>query len=633
MTAKNNPMLRTLGCCARITGVLVVSSAPIGFAQQPVVTLGIPSARSAITVADSAMETQTGPVTPSTRSKAAPNASASDLPPIRVNNYTSAQIDVVRKDAEESVKRDPIVTPFPLRQSLPSPVTSSNRHQNAKSDEVNSNEDLIGAPGIFFSAFAEPISSTFAGQEAKTLPVQTGIKAAAPIATAPESDRLDCPPRMSDMPAGLQLSPTKWVHQPLVARSVNQHGSANAVEPYAILQDEARTATQRRALMGQDDAIAQTPLTTPGARPLTEIRRAAMLQRATRPMDAFDAPTQTEPIQPGYSTEALRKTAMGLIAEAQLKIDIRAYMSAEEKAKKALELIAQSIDTREQSTLATRDLMISLTAIREAEDFVGKYGMVDGEMITRMVRSHSTEILKPYDTSKLNGLAAADVYLDWSRRCITQLAVADPLAAEAIRILAQSHRLREDGTPFGIATSVHLIRAAVEGSPDNQQVRAEYETTLQIAGLTDRTTIARAKNTVAKTDTVTTVSAMSAGWPAGQGHLVAPASNFSSNPRQDVNIIEVSPEQFAAISPAAAGPPGTPYAQSMAVTQPNMDQSGRPSSSRSEFYRSDQGDRADFRRGDATQTLASPAAASQETDNSVKGRLSRAFNPITRHLR
>ncbi|HBJ37453.1 MAG TPA: hypothetical protein DDZ51_22400 [Planctomycetaceae bacterium] len=369
---------------------------------------------------------------------------------------------------------------------------------------------------------------------------------------------------------------------------------------------------------------------------MTEIRRAAMRQRANRPEETFEIPAQPQPIQPGYSVDALRKTAMELIAQAELKLDIRAYLSAEEKAKKALELIAQSIDSREQSALATRDLMIALTAIREAEDFVGKYGMVDGESITRMVRSHSTEVLKPYDVSKLNGLAAADVYLDWSRRCLMPLAVADPLAADAIRILAKSHRLRDDGTPYGIATSVHLIRAAAEGSPNNRQVRIDYETTLHVAGLTGDSMVAQVGKTDPRQYAGTTVSTVSARSPARPEHSIASANVDKGPPSRDVKIVEVTPEQFAAISPATSGPPGltgSPQAQSIATSRQNASRSLAQNNQPSATYRPEHVDEVPSRQVNAYQGSPYQSAEFQEADNSVKSRLNRAFNPITRHFR
>jgi hypothetical protein len=361
---------------------------------------------------------------------------------------------------------------------------------------------------------------------------------------------------------------------------------------------------------------------------MTEIRRAAMRQRAAQSTDTFALPSRSGPIQPGYSIDALRNTAVELIAEAQLKLDIRAYLSAEEKAKKALEIIAQSIDTREQSAVATRDLTIALTAIREAEDFVGKYGLVDGATITRMVRSHSTEVLKPYDTSNLNGLAAADVYLDWSRKCITPLVVADPLAADAIRILAQSHRLRDDGTPFGIATSVHLIRAAAEGAPTNQQVQVDYETTLKIAGLSGAYSVEHDRNVVRSNYVDPMVSLASTSANAYQNRSTPPGNSWQGQQKRDIQVLEVSPEQFAAISPTTSGPSGTPHAQMIPGNSHYNTQPNQPSNTQNIPYRPDHVNQAVV-----NQASPNSMAPVQPTDSSVKGRLSKAFNPITRLLR
>jgi len=457
-------------------------------------------------------------------------------------------------------------------------------------DEPTKTADaVVGAPGMFLSAFAE------------SPPAEPVLSAAADnSAPTPESPTVNrwtpTLQRMSGTPAGPQLSPSKWVHQPLFADHVQQPEGTDPTEAENPIGNNLHPVTE-------------IPTAT-HVRPLTEIRRAAMRQRASRTEETFVVPRQSEPIQPGYSIDALRKSATDLIAEAQLKLDTRAFLTAEGKAIAALELIAQAIDTREQSALASRDLMVSLTAIREAEDFVGRYGMVDGEAITRMVRSHATEILKPYNTSKLNGLAAADVYLDWSRRCMTPLAIADPLGSEAIRILAHSHRLRDDGTPFGIATAVHLLRAATDGAPDNHQVRRDYEATLQIAGLSGRSQISQVHNTTSDAT-------------PGQMVTVRPASTFPGQPNRDVEILEVSPEQFAAISPAVAGPPGTANPQSMPWGSQHAVQ----------HHTQNYQQRGPYRPEHVNEASPNQAGPMQAPDSSVKGRLSRAFNPITRLLR
>lgn len=304
-------------------------------------------------------------------------------------------------------------------------------------------------------------------------------------------------------------APESWIHQPFSTASATTKVPA-AMQPMMTTASTTMTATA----------------------PPSEIRRAAIRLGASQKLSqASDRPLQTEPIQPGYSPQTLRRAAGESIQEAQRSLDTQAYLTAADRAVTALELIAQATDSRERSALATRDLKIALTAIREAEDFVGKYGLVDSRGIERMVRSHATEVLKPYDVTRLGGTAAADIYLDWARRCLSPLAASDPLAGEALRVLAHSHRLRDGGTPFGIATAVHLLRAASEADPANRSLSEDYEAALQLAGLSEPASSARAGQ-------------------AGHWSYADPART----PSRPVQIWELTPEQFADVSPALSGP-------------------------------------------------------------------------------
>ena len=264
-----------------------------------------------------------------------------------------------------------------------------------------------------------------------------------------------------------------------------------------------------------------------------DIRGAAKIERANRPQPPPDTASLRHGVLPGYSVEALRKSAADSITDAELKLRARAYLTAAEKATQALQWIAQAVDAQNGQSVASHDLECALTAIRESEDFVGKYGVVDSVAIARMVRSHSTEVLKPYDTSNLNGLTAADLYLNWAHQGLSEIAKADPLAVQAIRILAHSHRLRDDGTPLGVATSVHLMRAAADSQTDDPRIHLELAQTLEVAGLHDESeqAFAAVADRAARNDEL-----------------------FSTGKRGELDLIEVSPEEFASISSPAAGP-------------------------------------------------------------------------------
>lgn len=632
MTAPLNLTIRMLGGGVKAAGILAVSSVPLCFAQAPVATLGIPTAPTA--------QIWSPPVAAATQSESsteAGNIGIFAVPPIQVNAYVPAEIESARRDVDEVLMTEVTNSSRALLRSLDTPAVEPLAVTGVVDGLTKDKVEVVGKPGVFLSVLAEMAAQTAAtSTSAPATPV-------APTSPAPQKLKNHLP-RMTGTPAEPQLSPSKWVHQPLVAASTATPETLDTVQA----TDEPLPVIPEAPIRTESIPAVMSP-----ARPLTEIRRAAMRQRASRTEETFDLPTQSQPIQPGYSVDAIRKTAMDLISEAQLKLDRRVYLTAEDKAIAALELIAQSIDTRQQSSLATRDLRIALTAIREAEDFVGKFGMVDGEAITRMIRSHSTEILKPYNTSNLSGLAAADVYLDWSRRCLTPLATADPLGSEAIRILAISHRSRDSGTPFGIATAVHLMRAASDGTPENQRVYRDYQATLEIAGLQNRSRIALAQGTaLGEIDDQRALRRPLDGTPATLAS--ARSDNGLQSPQnRDVEVLEVSPEQFAAISPAMAGPLGTPNQQWMPAEGQMSAQHQKPVQQRSGTYRPEhvnempQQSSTQYQAGSnqagayqAAPYQAGPyqaapyqASPAPPTDNSVKGRLSRAFNPITRILR
>jgi len=296
-------------------------------------------------------------------------------------------------------------------------------------------------------------------------------------------------------------TPSVWVHHPL-EESVARNPETQVPSQGRISSDE---------------------------RPTTPIRLAASRHRASQPASVNYSTSESAPVLPGYSLDGLRQNATELIHSASARLDTHAYLTATAQATDALKLIAQAIDARQGAAVASSDLTQALTAIREAEDFVGKYGMVDSIAIKRMVRSHATEVLKPYDTTNLSGLAAADVYLDWSRRCLTQLASADPIASEALYVMAEAYRLRDGGTPFGLATSVHLMRAASEGQPQNGVIAAAIQPVR--------------------------------GNPVG----VPTATASEKNRLKEVQLLQVSPQQFAALSPHTAGPVGPPQPYSGAI--------------------------------------------------------------------
>ena len=264
--------------------------------------------------------------------------------------------------------------------------------------------------------------------------------------------------------------------------------------------------------------------------------------------------SQSAMVLPGISIQALRQSAARSLADANDRLRHRASFSAAASATHALELIAQSIDLSRGNGTASKQLDEALMAIREADDFVGRYGLVDSAAIARMVQSHETKTLKGFNTSHLTGIIAADVYLDSSRQQLSTLATADPLAAHAIGLLAKSYRQRTAESPLALATSVHLMRAAVFAAPRDRGLSLELASVLQEANMLDE---AREQQAYASTLPAPTgpdspfdasaVIAVVSGTKSGTGQ---------GDTEQAVRIEQISAEAFAMVSKAEAGPTG-----------------------------------------------------------------------------
>jgi hypothetical protein len=207
-------------------------------------------------------------------------------------------------------------------------------------------------------------------------------------------------------------------------------------------------------------------------------------------------------------------------------------------------------------------------AIREADDFAGRYGTVDSAAIARMVNSHHTKTLKEFDTSQLTGIIAADIYLDSARQMLESMAASDPLAAHAIAMLAKSYRQRASESPLALATSVHLMRAAVAAAPGDRAL------TIELASVLDQANM-KAEAQELRTRATPLAGNRDASSASGDSSVIAVVTGMrkSADPnhaQQAVRIEQISPEAFALASAAEAGPTGN-Y-----TGNPTLSQTQRP---------------------------------------------------------
>ncbi len=388
-----------------------------------------------------------------------------------------------------------------------------------------------------------------AAKRSSLIAVICGAAAAAPLSMGP-SDLLAGQPARLPAPVQQLASRENTPAENLFIREpVDESVTA---KPWAISQKSESDSTRTRvANQTASFTSSRLPSSAP-SRPITRTQSLSSLDSALfTTLRTETAPT----VFPGFSTQSLRQTAAKSLDDAADRLNYRASLSAGASASEALRLVAQSIDIQRGNDQATTEVMAALTTIREAEDFVGRYGVVDSAAIARMVRSHETQALKDFDTSQLTGIVAADIYLDSARQRLAAVAVADPLAVRAIQFLSKAYRQRASESEIALPTSVHLMRAATQVASGDRELAYEFAAILQQAQLNRESQ-----------EVLATLSRMPAPSANRMGEatpgVIAIVSGTQTTgglePTQHaIQIQQLSPDAFAAISRPEAGPSGS----------------------------------------------------------------------------
>lgn len=151
-----------------------------------------------------------------------------------------------------------------------------------------------------------------------------------------------------------------------------------------------------------------------------------------------------------------------------------AAFAAREEAVGAIRCFAAATDLQHGGRNATAALETALSAMREAGDFLGRYGNVDSDGIVRMVASHETEVLKNSDLQNLTPHAAADLYLDYARQNLTTAVSGEGQGARLLMLLANAERARKsDDGKVADAIAITCLRAAVGSNPSDPLIASE----------------------------------------------------------------------------------------------------------------------------------------------------------------
>jgi hypothetical protein len=253
-----------------------------------------------------------------------------------------------------------------------------------------------------------------------------------------------------------------------------------------------------------------------------------------------------------------------------------ATFAAREEVVGAIRCLASASDLQQGGRRYTESLEEGLSSLREAGDFLGRYGNVDAEGIARMVASHETMVLKDRDLSSLTAHAAADSYLDHARINLMQAVNGHPQGARLLMLLANSERARSsDKSNIADAIAITCLRAAVGSNSKDPLLASELGYHTMRAGLLGEAKWALERSLA----TQPSVSAMQnliethrlAGNVDRARQLAASLPNQGTQTKQPSMLVTAVPSStFAKISPPVQ-PVGTrgaqPYQSTPALAQ------------------------------------------------------------------
>lgn len=328
------------------------------------------------------------------------------------------------------------------------------------------------------------------------------------------------------------------------------------------------------------------------------------------------------------SPASQQSDAFRLLDQATCEYNVGAWASAEASVWESLISSAAGLDlahrakTPGSGNIATADLKLARTAIREARDFAGAYGDLDSQGVKRIARSHLTNIVKD-DRAPISGADAIDQYFNEARIRLSRIAAARVEAAQAMDLLAAIHLGRNERRLLPSQTALCLRRAALQGQPGNGSLALRVGMQLADLGLDDEARWAL-EHSMAIEPTQQGAKTLAKVLRRIGDHLGAEeitrqaAERFAAKPAKaspEIPRIQfVSPEQFAKLSPSVTMFPtsGTSPALTQQVSR-----------------RSDAADiePVSYQQQSAAATAIDAASAATES-SPLKSKVKRFFSPI-----
>ncbi len=306
--------------------------------------------------------------------------------------------------------------------------------------------------------------------------------------------------------------------------------------------------------------------------PQSPIERAARRLAKIRSTSSVDStPAKDGRWLQSVTTDSCTHRSQQHLADAYREYRVGAWASAEASAWKALHLIATGIDVADRQTAvsqtsptAVNDLRNAKLAIVEGREFMTGGASIDFDRLAAIAASHQTPVFQ-VDLSAGQGLPsgltsteATDRYFDYARNKLASLAESQVTAAQALDLLAAIELGRDQQSRLPEETSLCFRRAALQGQPENGSLASRLGMQLADMGL-DREAAFTLQHAIDLNgdhdiETAATLAKVVERLGDREAALRLTASLRRQMPqstptRRMPEIVELSPDQFAAISP------------------------------------------------------------------------------------
>jgi tetratricopeptide (TPR) repeat protein len=164
-----------------------------------------------------------------------------------------------------------------------------------------------------------------------------------------------------------------------------------------------------------------------------------------------------------------------------------AYLSARAEFIVALRLMAQGLDTEEETTAHSRALAAGLAALKEAEDFIPRGSQLEADLdLATIIPAHRTPVLKNTDLANVTPLVAIRSYFTYAQGQLSKAAGKEVAGSMALYGLGKLHQAaagkEQPGLRAAEPKAMVFFQAALLVNPGNYMASNDLGVLLAQAG-------------------------------------------------------------------------------------------------------------------------------------------------------